>query len=284
MDREGSGVLSHARAVVARAVDGEGGVRGIDFDGGPRRQLSHIHGGLATRHAELDEAWLLVVEADLRPVGGAHERERPHLDLDVAAATGVEDITRGERSVERRRSPILSPRAPERHLAIAVAHASGRDIGGRCGSLRLGRRWRRDNRGWLGARPRHEARTTRQYAQHQDHRDDAPCTHGRLLGSGNIPVRRLVPADQPCRGVRRTVRRPASVSCPPDRASPFCGESEAEPACAVRVSAGSRPDRHIRCCPARDAGPARLRRLRQWRHEARGLGHWRPVWVEVARE
>ena len=37
MGREGGGVLSHARAVVARSVDGEGHVQGIDFDGGSRR-------------------------------------------------------------------------------------------------------------------------------------------------------------------------------------------------------------------------------------------------------
>ena len=77
-------------------------------------------------------------------VARAHEGARPDLNLDVAAAPGIEDVARRHRRVEPGRRPVVRPRAPERRLAVEIAHAGRHDVGVGRDALADGRRrWRR---------------------------------------------------------------------------------------------------------------------------------------------
>ena len=129
MGAEYDGVLTHGHVVVPCALDGERRARGIELEGGARGELTQIERDVARRHAELNEVRLLVVEAELRAVGCAHERPWPDLDLHVGALPGVEHVTRRQRRVELGRCPVLRPGTPEGHLAGHVAHPGRRGVG-----------------------------------------------------------------------------------------------------------------------------------------------------------
>src|SRR5713101_7510688 len=211
MGSERRGVLSYVYAVVTRALEFRRVLFRSELDGLPRGERTEVERGGAGRHTELDVVRLLVVEAELGTFGGSHERARADLDLDSAGLTGVEDIARCQRRVDRRRRPILSPGPPEGNRPIDVAHAGRRRLGGLPGGLRAG--WSR----WCGRGRRlriaraDEARPTGRHGQHQKHCDDPPCTHGSLLSALGVPGDLPGGSLESCLQIRRSYR-PDSLS------------------------------------------------------------------------
>ena len=123
-------VLGQIDVVVALALDGERRVRSIDLHRVAGRDLAHVERSMAGRHAKLHEVGLLVVQAELGPVAGAHEGPWPELHLDVAALTGVEHVAGRQGRIDLGLCPLLSAGPPERHLAVGVAHTGRRDLAG----------------------------------------------------------------------------------------------------------------------------------------------------------
>src|SRR5262249_33581230 len=125
---------------------------------------------------ELEKILLLVVEADLSSLGGAHERAQADLDLDVAVRSRVEHVTGRERGVDLRRSPVVGTGPPEGDLAVDVADARRGDVD----YLRRGRRVTRRRRRGVGrsglsvkSSP-HRGRRAGQQAQREKPCNDLP--------------------------------------------------------------------------------------------------------------
>jgi hypothetical protein len=129
-------------AIEPRALDGEDGIGRVELDGLAGRKLAKVERGQSTRQPELEKILLLVVEANLGSLGGAHERARADLDLDVAVRSRVEDVTGRQRCVDLRRSPVVGTGPPEGDLAVDVADAGRGDVDRlhRCGRVTRRRR------------------------------------------------------------------------------------------------------------------------------------------------
>ena len=179
MSSERGGVLGQVDVVVARALDSERRVGRGDLHRVAGRQLAQVEGGVTRDHAKLHVVRLLVVEADLRPVAGAHVGPRPELDLDVTARPGVEEVAGRQGRVDPGLRPLLGAGAPEGHLAVDVADAGRRGLGG----LPRGRRR------ILG---QNECCAAHHQGEHHERADDSTCPHCQLLSAGRIEAHRVV--------------------------------------------------------------------------------------------
>src|SRR5262245_61040030 len=94
-----------AGAIEPHALHGEHGVARVELDGLTARHLAQIERGKTARQPELEKILLLIVETDLGALGGAYERARAHLELDVAVGAGIENVTGRQRCVDLRRRP-----------------------------------------------------------------------------------------------------------------------------------------------------------------------------------
>ena len=119
---------------------------------------------------------LLIVETDLGSLGGAHERARADLELDVAVGARVENVTGRQRRVDLRRSPVVGAGPPEGHLAVDVADAGGRDVRRLRGCGRVARSRRSGRLGWSGLSEASPSRGRRagQHAQREEPCNDLP--------------------------------------------------------------------------------------------------------------
>ena len=188
MSAEGGGVLIDVQVIVAGALDRERRVRRVQLDGGPWGELTDVERGVPGGHPKLDEVGLLVVEPDLRAIGGAHEDGRSDLDLHARALPRVEGVTRRQGSVELGRSPVLRARAPEGHFARQVAHPGRCGLSGQAYALCLRGAGRRRRGRRCGSRPQ-EPRTARPEADHHEKRHDPSRTHVRLRSaSATLPA------------------------------------------------------------------------------------------------
>ena len=118
--------LRHVDAVVAGALDGEGRVRGIDLHRAARFDAAQVERDVAAGHLDLEKIGLVIDEPQLRVAPGPHECARTHLKLEIAAIARVELVSRRQRRVDLRGSPVLGARPVIRDLAVGIAQP-GRD-------------------------------------------------------------------------------------------------------------------------------------------------------------
>ncbi len=206
MRAERGRVRRDLRVVVAGALHRERAAGRVELDRVPRLELAQVHRGVAGGDAELHEVRLLVVEADLGAVGGAHECARSHLDLHVAGRARVEDVARGQRRVERGGGPVLRSRPPEGDVAVEVADAGRRGLrrlfrltlrrrrrgrlsrgrGGRGrargrGRCRGGGGCRRGRRRWCGAPRPDGGDADQENREDEQSRADPSCRRHRMI-------------------------------------------------------------------------------------------------------
>ena len=124
-----SRVLGHIETVVACSLHRERRVGRVELDGEARGRLAQVERRVSVGHTELEEVGFMIVQTELRVLGGAHERPRADLELYVATGPRVQDVSRSERRVHHGRRPVFGARPPEGHLSVDVAHARRRDLG-----------------------------------------------------------------------------------------------------------------------------------------------------------
>src|SRR5882672_7170738 len=101
----------------------------VELYGDARGRLAQVERRVSVGDAELEEVGFMIVQTELRVLGGAHERPRADLELYVATGSRVEDVSRSERRVLLGRRPVFGARPPEGYLSVDVAHARRRDLG-----------------------------------------------------------------------------------------------------------------------------------------------------------
>src|SRR5262249_5479504 len=93
------------------------------FDRLPGFQIAQVQRGVTCGHTDLQKVWFLILQLELGPGAGTHERSCTDLQLQISAGTGVQCVAGRHGRIDLCWRPVLGPGTPERHLTAGETEA-----------------------------------------------------------------------------------------------------------------------------------------------------------------